>query len=156
MCVIIDANAAHKFSAPPHADVKPVVDWLTSPRKKGHTVVGGALKRELYKVGCIVRFFRVLKEAGRLIEIDDTLVDGEETIVAKLLIDLGYHKADDPHVLALARLSDARLLVTEDKRSQLMDAFRDKRIIDPKGRIYLRASKDHVKLLRKPRPCRLP
>lgn len=43
------------------------------------------------------------------------------------------HKSDDEHVLAIARLSRAHVLVTKD--TDLMDDFRTKQLIDPRGRI---------------------
>ena len=44
-------------------------------------------------------------------------------------------RSDDPHVLALARESGARLLYTGDR--DLIADFKDKRFIDnPRGRVY--------------------
>src|SRR5438105_3476531 len=112
LCIIIDANIAHQFKTPAHKDVEPVVQWLTSPKQKGHAVVGGELRRELDKVDTIRRFFRVLKEAGRLIYKDDAEVDAETITVQVDLETLGFKKADDPHIIALARISGSRLLAS--------------------------------------------
>lgn len=44
-------------------------------------------------------------------------------------------RSDDPHVLALARVSGARLLYTGD--TDLIADFKDKKIIDsPRGKVY--------------------
>lgn len=47
----------------------------------------------------------------------------------------GGYKSDDPHILALAQVSDVRLLYTND--GDLQQDFRNKRLIDnPRGRVY--------------------
>lgn len=47
----------------------------------------------------------------------------------------GIIKSDDPHVLALAQVSGARLLYSNDQ--DLSDDFRDRRFIDsPQGKVY--------------------
>lgn len=44
-------------------------------------------------------------------------------------------KSDDPHIVALALVSGARLLYSNDR--DLMDDFRDQKLIgDPPGRVY--------------------
>ena len=48
-------------------------------------------------------------------------------------------RSDDPHVLALARVSGVRLLYRADK--DLIADFKDKRFIDnPRGRVYSSAA----------------
>ena len=48
---------------------------------------------------------------------------------------LGGYKSDDPHVLALAQVSDVRLLYTND--GDLQQDFGDKNLIDnPRGKVY--------------------
>ena len=48
-------------------------------------------------------------------------------------------RSNDLHILALAKVSGARLLFTEDKN--LMEDFKNTQLINnPKGRIYSRAS----------------
>ncbi len=76
----------------------------------------------------------------------------------------GQHRSNDPHVLALAQLSRARLLFTNDK--ELEQDFGDKALIDgPRGRVYhtrdIRAPNDnkqfsstHRRLLNDRRLCR--
>ena len=53
-------------------------------------------------------------------------------------------KSNDPHILALARASGARLVYTGD--GKLIADFKNKRLIDgPRGKIYTGAS--NVRLL---------
>ena len=46
MCLIIDANVAHKFVEPAHDDVKPVIRWLLDPLHLRQVANGGELRRE--------------------------------------------------------------------------------------------------------------
>lgn len=74
MCLIIDANVAHKFDNPPHEDVQPVVDWLLGRHKikLPQAVIGGKLRQELNGAGeAIRRFLLVLRRAGRLLDVED-------------------------------------------------------------------------------------
>ena len=52
-------------------------------------------------------------------------------------------RSDDPHVLALARVSGARLLYTGD--TDLIADFKDKKIIDsPRGKVYSGAANTNL------------
>jgi hypothetical protein len=155
MCLIIDANVAHKFDNPPHADVKPIVDWLLGKHKKKppRAVIGGKLRMELNKAGeAIRRFLRVLARTGRLLDIEDERVDAEEEAVEKLLKQETVQGADDQHVLVLARVSGSRLLASADSRSGLHALFTDRRFLDPPGKVYQKAS--HKRLLRAAPDCK--
>jgi hypothetical protein len=152
LCIIIDANVAHMFGTPPHPDMAPIVRWLTQPRTKEHAVTGGELRRELDRVEAIRRFFRKLKEAGRLIYKKDELVDEETEKVRQEFEKLNMQHADDPHVIALARMSGSRLLASHDKSSGLHAIFKDRRFLDPPGKIY--QNRKHMKLLRKAPKCK--
>jgi len=154
MCLIIDANVAHKFTVPPHEDVAPVVSWLLSKKKRRlpRLAVGGKLRKELHKAGeAIRRFLRILDEAGRLYDVDDDLVDAETQAVVELLEEAD-EKSDDPHVLALARVSGSRLLASDDSRSGLHALFKDRRFLNPPGKVYKKAA--HERLLRKAPDCK--
>ena len=150
MCLIIDANMAHKFGDPPHEDVQPVVTWLFPKRKqrrkkRPRVVVGGKLRWELERAGtAIADFLATLDQAGQLLRIADTPVIAEEAEVNKLLEQENIPGANDPHVLALARVSGSRLLASADKRSRLQALFKDRRFLDPPGKVYQRASHQHL------------
>ena len=136
MCIIIDANVASEISRGTDA-AQPVVDWLTSG--PGSVVAGGRLTNELSKVRGITRFLATLKRAGRFRELDLPSVDKEE----KHLEALGTLRSDDPHIVALARLSGARLLFSQDKN--LHADFRDRNLIaNPRGKIYQNAAHSHL------------
>jgi hypothetical protein len=155
MCLIIDANVAWKFDNPPHPDVKPVVKWLLDKHKKKppRVVIGGKLRAELKKAGdAFLRFRLILAEAGRLLDIADHRVDTEEAEVENLLQREKIHGADDPHILALARVSGSRLLASADKRSRLHELFTNRLFLDPPGKVYQKTSHRH--LLRRAPNCK--
>jgi hypothetical protein len=154
MCIIIDANVAHKFDQPPHQDMGPVVSWLQHRKHLNQAVIGGQLRRELHKAGEAIRRFLVqLKRNGRLFEVPDDTVDAETLEVRKLLAEAAIEDADDPHILALARLSGSRLLISHDFASRLHELFKTRRFLDPPGKVYQKASKSHKKLLWAAPPC---
>ena len=132
MCVIVDNNVRGLVFGKPDEQTpagKYLLDWLNGPH--GKLVVGGELRREL---GGYRRFEVWLKTAvkfGRARQIDDTQVDNETDDLKSQNI----CGSDDEHVLALARISGARLLATND--GPLERDFKDHRIIyNPRGKIY--------------------
>jgi len=136
MCIIVDANLATTvFSDNTPDDFCPLIDWLT--RKDGKLVVGGHLAQELDKVSNARRFVRVLLQAGRARAIPLAITDKETKLVADLC------KSNDPHVIALARVSGARILCSHD-RTLHRDFTNPELISDPRGRIYQNATHTHL------------
>lgn len=141
MSLIIDANCANAaFSEPAHTDYAPLIKALAEGRAK--LVVGGKLRKEYSRLGPVRRMFRALNQAGRALSIADEQVDAEE---AKVVADFEL-ESDDPHILALARVSRSRLLCSRDQA--LHTDFTNPTIINrPRGSIYQDAS--HEPLIRK-------
>lgn len=140
MCLIVDANLLSRvFRDPPDDDFKPVIDWLQS--EVGMLVYGGTKNaEELSRVAIAARFVRQLASAGHAYVFPNVQVDAEESHVQQL----GLLRSDDPHILALARLSNARVLCSED--NALIDDFKTLEIVPrPRGKIYKR--KEHANLL---------
>lgn len=153
MCLILDANVAHKFTIPPHADVKPVVVWFLNRKHLNRAALGGKLREELQRAGeAIRRFLAQLKRAGRLHEVPDADVDGAEAEVSAWLAEQGFTDADDPHIIALAQVSGSRLLVSADAGSGLHDLFKDRRLLKPPGKIY--QTPKHRRLLWRAPKCK--
>jgi hypothetical protein len=134
LCVIIDTCVAgHVFSVPREADYVPLWHWLE--KKDGKLVYGGHLARELGRSGKTVRLLAELKRSGRALECCRQDVDKHERAVRKL----GLCRSNDPHVIALARVSGARILCTND--ADLQTDFKDQRLLSsPRGQIYKKAS----------------
>jgi len=139
MCIIIDANLASVvFGKDTPKDFCPIIDWLT--KKDGILVVGGHLTKELDKVDSARRFVRTLLQAGRARIIPSTVTD-EKTILIT-----NQCESDDPHVIALAKLSGARILCSLDKNLH-KDFTNSALISNPRGHVY--QTLEHEPLLRK-------
>lgn len=133
MCIIIDANVLGKFLAdPPDADAVPVHAWLTRRRGKLVYSTGGKFAREIVgnarqRLADYVRAGLAVEEVRR-----ERLQEEEDRLAAEI-------RSDDAHMLALARVSGARLLYTDD--GDLMADFKTKRFIDhPRGKVYSSAA----------------
>jgi hypothetical protein len=139
MCLIVDANcAAVTFCNQQDGNSAPIIKWLLE--RDGCVVYGGRLAIELLQLGRVAKFLAELKRAARAIALEDSVINAEETVVAELK----QLRSDDPHVIALARVSGARTLRTEDQA--LMNDFKDVSLVPrPQGRIYRNAS--HARLL---------
>ena len=141
MCLILDANLASRaFGVPTHEDFLAIIDWLTSDKKDGKLVVGGQLATELNKVTAARRFVRALQQAGRARLIPEQEANTE---AAKIQ---GSCLSNDAHVIALARVSGARILCARDKRLH-QDFGNPILISNPKGHVY--QTQQHVLLLSK-------
>lgn len=131
MCAIVDANAFHEVFR--ESPVRPPAgrgffDWIR--KGDGRLVVGGKLREELDRAG-LKDWMRTARQAGHIRLVDDESVDRR----AEELDDEGVCQSNDSHVVALAEISGARLLYTNDR--QLQDDFKGyfKRSVQ-KGRVY--------------------
>jgi hypothetical protein len=84
-----------------------VVDWINDG---GLVVVGGKLTQELGRTK-FGGFLTELSRRGGLRTYSKGAVEAELDVVSAMPI-----KSDDPHVLALARLSGARVAITNDNK----------------------------------------
>ena len=129
MCVIIDANAAHQVFGDNKSEAGEFLLSRLSPRIK--LAVGGGLLDELERIGGFTPWLRTALRTGQARIIPDVDVDAEtDRLRAQTMCE-----SNDHHVLALANISGARLLFTND--NALQDDFRNPRIIGgTRGRIY--------------------
>lgn len=145
MCLIVDANVAHLLFGPSRdVEAEPIWRWLHD--RDGIIVYGGLLANELGTNHGARRLLVELGRQGKAALVPRTEVEREQAVVELL----GLCTSDDPHVVALARVSGARVLFTNDRA--LMDDFRNRRLVTPKGKIYQRAK--HASLLGHRRGCR--
>jgi hypothetical protein len=145
MCLIIDANCAWELSngAP---DATPIATWLK--RGDSRIAIGGTkLNIEYKKIGNFMKLLGVLDSRGQIHRAEEHLVDREaERIESELIL-----TSDDPHILALAIVSGARIIYSHD--SNLHTDFCNQHIIaKPQGKIY--QNKNHAHLLIDALPCR--
>ncbi|MDM8549089.1 hypothetical protein QUF72_03380 [Desulfobacterales bacterium HSG2] len=90
------------------------------------------------------RYLRVLNQAGRAIRIPDESIYAEEKRIKDMC------RSDDPHIIALARVSGVRTLCSHDKT--LHKDFKNRELIsDPRGSVY--QNPEHMALLRHTRSC---
>lgn len=153
MCAILDASSRDEvFGSGDRPEAgKKFLDWLN---EHGKLVIGGKLREELGQSKVFSEWAQKAILAGRVTSIDDNEVD-ERT---KYLEENKSCKSDDAHVIALAQISNARLLYSTD--TDLHDDFGNHNLIkNPRGKVYstLRKeefSKDHMKLLSNRNLCR--
>ena len=140
MCAIVDANVGHEVFGDTQSEAgRYFLDWLN--RTNGGTlVIGGKLREELCSNNNFLRWLRTAVRLGRALNFDDQEVDAEtESLRAE-----GICSSNDEHVLALARLSGARLLFTNDQA--LQGDFRNRAIVGGvRGRIYTTRERSDVR-----------
>lgn len=138
MCGIVDANVAHEVFGDdrPPAGVR-FFDWLASPH--GQLVVGGDLLRELSQNRRFVRWFGAAVRTGRARSMPDDAVNAR----ADELRQRDVCRSDDEHLLALALVTGARLLYTND--AALIADFKNREIVaNPRGKVYTTAENNEV------------
>jgi hypothetical protein len=143
MCLIVDANRASLvFGDDP--DFGPVRDWLQ--QRDGILIVGGHLAAELSRVEKARRFVVQLQRAGIARQVPAADVAREEAVVRET----GLCQSNDSHVVALARVSGARTLCSEDR--DLWSDFQNQHLVSkPRGKIY--RNSEHAHLLRHTASC---
>ncbi len=130
MCAIVDANVCSQvfgLNRPPAGEK--FFDWINT--RKGRLVVGGKLSDEL----SMVRYFEIWAQdalrRGRIIRVND---DSVNTLTEQLKRQ-GKCESDDEHIIALAEISGARLLYSNDVK--LHEDFGNPRLVSrPRGKIY--------------------
>lgn len=143
MCVIIDKNVVGDLFADTGSNFKPFFDWMG---KDGCVVYGGKKYRtELAGSSNLRTFMVVWKRTGKAREMDDNKVDTEQKRIKPECT------SDDSHIIALARVSGARVLILKADKNLEQD-FKDRELINkPRGRIYKNES--HRRLLHHDRSC---
>ena len=132
MCIIVDANKLGGFLAEsPQEEAAPIRRWLDRRTGAGILIysTGGKFADELgyHAKRKLEDYYR----AGRAQLVPASRFAKDE---AELKAS-GELRSDDPHVLALARESGARLLYTGD--NELITDFTNSRIIHkPRGKVY--------------------
>lgn len=154
MCAIVDANVASEVfgSSPPPAGEK-FFEWLK--KGSGRLVVGGKLLEELEMGSAdFRRWGQQAQLAGRMRIVSKREVDARTEQIQRE----GAIRSDDPHVIALAQVSGARLLYSND--GDLQKDFRNGELIDdPRGKVYSTRrdksfQRSHDRLLKNKNLCR--
>lgn len=141
MCLIIDTNVVSRVffgaSDPDFSSLHGCLFGNANPRVE--IAYGGQLRREYLKNRKVATVLRVMDQAGRAAQYPDKAVDAETDTVENT----GLCVSDDPHVIALAKVSGARVLCSHDK--DLHTDFTNKALLDsPRGKVYQESSHDHL------------
>lgn len=128
MCAILDANVVHKVFGKNRPEAgKAFFEWLVSGN--GRLVTGGKLHQELTRVHTFMEWSKQATLSGKIKRFNDRKID-DRTEKLK-----GSCISDDPHVIALAQISGARFLYSDD--GNLHQDFKNKKLIPkPEGKIY--------------------
>ncbi len=128
MCAILDANVVGRVFGPGSGPAgREFRRWIE--KRKGRLVVGGLLLRELASHDGFRSWLQEALKSGRAKSVPDERVGRE----AERLEKEDACRSDDQHVLALARLSGARLLYSRDHA--LQRDFKEL-LKNPKGMVY--------------------
>ena len=129
MCAIVDANVAGEIFGENRSPAgKAFFDWVS--KGHGRIVAGGKLLEELNKTRAR-GWVREAINSGRIRRVKASDVEDLENQLRLRQI----CRSNDPHVIALAILSGARLLYSNDEN--LQNDFKTKNLIDhPRGKIY--------------------
>ena len=143
MCAIVDVNVLGEVFGSAQTEAgKYFYDWLD--KRRGILVTGGKLKDEADKNANFANELRERIIAGRARQVPDADVDAETVILDAMNV----CESDDEHILALARVSDTRILFTND--DALQNDFRNPSIINnPRGQIYTTAVHTDVRRVHK-------
>ena len=131
MCAIVDANVRDEvFGSAESAPGKLFLNWLTKSNG-GKLALGGILRRELAGLENFRKIYEQLRLNARVVDVDDSLVDvATASLKARQIC-----RSNDAHVLALAQVSGARLLYTNDQ--DLQQDFDNQQIVNnPRGAVY--------------------
>ena len=156
MCAIVDANVANEVFGPKQSPAGgKFYDWINAAA--GRLVVGGKLLEELEKGSPSFReLASALEEAGRLRIVNADQVNAKAREIKTECV------SNDSHIIALAQVSGARLLYTNEsseRKKRLCDDFQNRQLVSkPRGKIYTtrmtkRFTDTHKKLLRRHDLC---
>ena len=131
MCAILDANVVHEVFGRSSLEAgKGFLHWVNCGR--GRLVIGGQLLKELERASDdFKKWAKRAQSFGKIQRVGK----GEVNAVEEDLRNTSSCKSNDPHVIALAQVSGARLLYSNDKK--LQQDFKNKDLIDnPRGKVY--------------------
>lgn len=141
MCMIVDVNIAHRVLLSDNdVDFGHVHTSLFGNKKpRAKLVYGGKLADEYSRNGALRRIVLQLNSAGRARRIADDVVTEEALSVSES----GSCRSNDAHIIALARLTDVRLLCSQD--NDLHADFTNAQLLSkPRGKVYQNSSHRHL------------
>lgn len=148
MCLIIDTNVVTRMLDGEDPTGRIVLRWLL--QRGGLLAEGGLLSQELNRAGTATSTLRLLRQAGRVF---DAGTHDPAAFQAALDRYSALCRSNDAHVLAVAHVSGARTLATNDQA--LTEDFKDSKLLpSPRGRVL--HDETHGHLLKHDVGCRRP
>jgi hypothetical protein len=141
MCVIVDVNvAAQVLLAPPDAAYRLLHRSLVLGKGyKATLAYGGHLTVEYGHHRRLFGLVAELDRAGRAKQYSDALIAAE----AAAINEAGLLQSDDPHIVALAVVSGARVLCSDD--GALCNDFKRQALVNhPRGKVYKNPTHQHL------------
>ena len=154
MCVIVDNSVSHHvFTATPSEAAQQLLKWIDSGQSR--FVVGGQLLHELKGNSTFRSWMNEALKRGTARRIGPAKV----TARVRILRQNSQMRSNDTHVIALAQLSGARLLFSDD-RALNRDFENTDLIHSPNGSVYTTLgdsaksfTPEHAELLRRDNLC---
>lgn len=143
MCVVMDANQAANFCSQNQPHLTQLMAWIN---RGGKIAVGGKLEVELFRIHAMRNLIGEWSKSGRLRRVSKEIIEKKELELKGKCI------SNDVHVIALAIISKASIVVTEDK--ELISDIGNKKIMKYNCRVYKKNEKSpnnigvHKKMLR--------
>lgn len=126
MCIVIDTNNISRVfntSNIEHKNYEPVLNWIL--KGKGKIIIGGtSFNNEIKKNYRFLVFLQELSKHNKVVSFKEIEVDKLESEIKELIPpSLDF---DDPHIVALLKISKCRLICSEDKRA--FEYFKSRKI----------------------------
>ena len=130
MCAILDSSVVHKVFGVDRPEAgEAFFNWINTG--KGTLVIGGKLLTELDQTIAFQEWRQQAAQAGRIKRFNDRNVKDRTEILTRE----EACKSNDQHVIALAQVSGARFLYSDD--GDLHQDFKNTQLINhPRGVIY--------------------
>lgn len=116
MAIILDTNCFSHVFCPKdirHAEFRPVLEWVI--KGNGFFVYGGTkYLKELKRTKSFILIFRLLRDLGKAVVIDQEKIDNYQKSVEQKEQDPDF---DDPHLPAIVAVSHCKLICSTDCRS---------------------------------------
>lgn len=116
MCVVADPPTfvpMFKDHDPEHDQFAPVMEWVANG--PGKFIIGGSTYlRELMSVKSVIPFLLELERKRKIVRLSHMVVDTEEVQVKALESSTDF---DDPHLVALVRVTGCKIICIRDPRS---------------------------------------
>jgi len=99
-----------------NADFCYVLQWVLKYKNACFVYGGTKYKRELKKMKKCYKILNELRKAGKVVEINDRLIDINANQLKKICTDVAFN---DEHIVAIINISGCKLVCTKDASSMM-------------------------------------